>query len=211
VARPALFSAEKILGAAGLLAALHGPSGTTIGAIAEELGAPTGSIYHRFRSKDVLLAELWLQVVEDFQSGFQAALHGIDPRVAGLEAALHTPAWVRANPLPARLLLLHHRSDFVEGDWPPEVAERALRVDQATRSALTSFCRQCLKTTSQGALRRATFAVVDLPYAGVRPHIRANESPPTMVDDLIRDAYLALIPSPGVPHALQIEGRRGRR
>jgi AcrR family transcriptional regulator len=195
VARPAQFTSEKILDAAGLLAALHGPSGTTIGAIAEQLGAPTGSIYHRFRSKEVLLAQLWLQVIEGFQSGFQAALSGRDPRAAGLEASLYTPAWVRANPLPARLLLLHHRDDFVDGDWPSEVEERAQRIDRETRSALNSFCRRALGTVNLTAMRRARYAVVDLPYAAVRPHIRANETPPPMVDDLIREAYLALIPT----------------
>jgi AcrR family transcriptional regulator len=195
MARPAQFTPDKILDAAGGLAALHGPSGITIGAIAEELGAPTGSIYHRFRSKEVLLAELWLQVVEDFQAGFQAALLGRDPQIAGLEAALYMPEWVRRNPLPARLLLLHHRDDFVDGDWPPEVEERARRVDRATRSAVRSFCRRALGTTSPSAMRRARYAVVDVPYAAVRPHVRANESPPAVVDDLIREAYLALIPT----------------
>ncbi len=177
------------------MAARSGEWPSDISAIADELGAPTGSIYHRFRSKEVLLAELWLQVVEGFQSGFQAALLGPDPRAAGLDAALYTPAWVRANPLPARLLLLHHRDDFVDGDWPPEVEERAQRVDRGTRSALSSFCRRALGTINVKAKRRARFAVVDLPYAGVRPHIRANETPPPVVDNLIRDAYLALIPT----------------
>src|SRR3712207_1089671 len=132
--RPARFSNQGILDAAAEVAARSGPAGATMGAIADSLGAPTGSIYHRFRSRDVLLAELWLQTVEAFQVGFRAALAGPDAGAAGLEAALHTPRWVRAHPVPARLLLLHHREDFVPGEWPAEVVERAREVNHGGRA-----------------------------------------------------------------------------
>jgi hypothetical protein len=33
----------------------------------------------------------------------------------GLQAALHTPAWVRTHPDQARLLLLYDRKDFLHG------------------------------------------------------------------------------------------------
>jgi hypothetical protein len=49
--------------------------------------------YHRFSSRDVLLGELWLQTVLDFQQGTTAALDAGD----GLAAALHTPVWVREH------------------------------------------------------------------------------------------------------------------
>src|SRR5882724_1847597 len=63
------FDQAQILDAAERLIARHGPSGATIGAIAQAVGAPTGSIYHRFDSRDVLLAEVWLLLLhrrEDF-------------------------------------------------------------------------------------------------------------------------------------------------
>jgi len=34
------------------------------------VGAPTGSIYHRFDSRDVLLAKVWLRAAGAFQSAF---------------------------------------------------------------------------------------------------------------------------------------------
>jgi AcrR family transcriptional regulator len=194
VARPARYSSQGILEAAAQLAAFEGPTGATIGAIAESLGAPTGSIYHRFPSKDVLLAELWLQTVEAFQAGFQAALAGPDPRDAGLDAALHTPRWVRAHPVPARLLLLHHRDDFLPGGWPPEVVERAADLTRRGEAALRSFARRALGSTRAAAMRRARYAVVELPVAAVMSHLRADEPPPPIVDELVADAYGALIP-----------------
>jgi AcrR family transcriptional regulator len=193
VARPARYSAQGILDAAGELAATRGPVGATIGAIADSLGAPTGSIYHRFRSKDVLLAELWLQTVESFQGGFQLALAGPDAREAGLEAALYTPRWVRAHPVPARLLLLHHRDDFVPGEWPPEVTEREAAVSSQGQASMRSFTRRALGSTSAAARRRAHYAVVELPVAAVLGHVRADEPPPPIVDELVADAYRAVM------------------
>lgn len=193
MARPAQYSTQGILDVAAELAARSGPAKATVGAIAEALGAPTGSIYHRFRSKDVLLAELWLQTIESFQAGFQAALAGPDPREAGLEAALHTPRWVRAHPVPARLLLLHHRDDFVAGDWPVEVVERAADTGRRGQAGLDSFTRRALGSTSAAARRRARFAVVELPVAAVLSYVRANERPPAIVEELVADAYHGVI------------------
>jgi AcrR family transcriptional regulator len=191
--RPARYPAEEILDAAARLAAREGPTGPTIGAIAEALGAPTGSIYHRFRSRDVLLAELWLQTVESFQAGFQAALLAPDTREGGLEAALHTPRWVRAHPVPSRLLLLHRREDFLPGGWPAEVLERAAELGRGGDTALRSFAGRALRSTSTEAMRRVRYAVIDLPYAAVRPHVHADEPPPPIVDELIASAHLAVM------------------
>lgn len=193
--RPARYSAETILDAAAQLAATHGPAGSTIGAIADYLGAPTGSIYHRFGSKDVLLAELWLQTIDAFQVGFQAALSGPQPHDAGLEAALYTPLWVRAHPIPARLLLLHNREDFLPDGWPSEVSERAAELTARSEAALRTFARRALGSANPLAMRRTRYAVVGLPYAAVRSHVRAHEAPPADIDELIADAYRAVIPT----------------
>jgi hypothetical protein len=147
----------------------------------------------RFRSKDVLLAELWLHTAETFQVGFQAALSGPQPRDAGLDAALYTPSWVRAHPAPARLLLLHSREDFLPGGWPVEVAERAAALTKQGEVALYSFAHRALGATDAPAMRRARYAVIDLPYAAVRSHVRAGHAPPVDVDELIADAYRAVI------------------
>jgi AcrR family transcriptional regulator len=195
VGRPARYPAQQILDTAARLAASGGPAGSTISAIANSLGAPTGSIYHRFDSRNALLAELWLQTVESFQVGFQAALSGPEPQPAGLEAALYTPRWVRTHPVPARLLLLHRREDFLPDGWPAEVAQRAADLGRQGELALRSFTARALKSTSARALRRASYAVIDLPYAAVRPHVHADEPPPAIVDELIASAYRAVMAS----------------
>src|SRR3984893_14647988 len=128
--------------AAQAIAAAQGPAAVTIASITARLGAPTGSFYHRFASRNVVLGELWLRTVVDFQAGIGAALDAGD----GLPAALHTPAWVRAHPDNARLLLMYDRKDFVQGEWPEELRERVAEMTQrmeagSLRQAAAIFCR----------------------------------------------------------------------
>src|SRR3954468_20093113 len=97
------------LTAARHIAAEDGPGAVTVTSVTERVGAPSGSFYYRFASRDLLLAELWLTTALAFQKGFVAAIRAGD----GLSAALHTPRWVRAHFDNARLFLLYHRNDFV--------------------------------------------------------------------------------------------------
>ena len=125
----AQFDHADFMAAARALSAERGPAAATVDAIIERLKAPKGSFYHRFASRDALLGELWLATVLAFQEGFVAAIEAGD----GLGAALHVPAWSRRHLDDARLLLLHSRHDFVDGDWPAAlqrgVADQTKRVE----------------------------------------------------------------------------------
>ena len=65
--RRARFDRDQIIESAMRLIAEDGPGAATIAAIAGRVGAPTGSIYHRYSSRELLLADIWLTVVEAFQ------------------------------------------------------------------------------------------------------------------------------------------------
>jgi AcrR family transcriptional regulator len=81
------FGHGSFLAAARDLAVQDGPAAVTVSSVTERLGAPSGSFYYRFASREVLLAELWLATALAFQKGFVAAIKADD----GLTAALHTP------------------------------------------------------------------------------------------------------------------------
>ena len=70
----AKFSQMDFLTAAQAIAAAKGPAAVTIASISARLGAPTGSFYHRFASRNVLLGALWLRTVLNFQQGVSAAI-----------------------------------------------------------------------------------------------------------------------------------------
>ena len=107
----ARFTETDFLTAALAIVSKHGPGGATIASITALLKAPTGSFYHRFASRNVLLGALWLRSVLNFQEGISAALEAGDE----LRAALHTPAWARVHLDEARLLLLFDRADLRAG------------------------------------------------------------------------------------------------
>ena len=183
------FDHADFLEAALALVAEHGPSTVTVGAITGRLKAPTGSFYHRFASRDALLGELWLNTVLDFQKGLDAALKAGD----GLGAALHTPRWVREHPDEGRLLLLYHRDDFVQGDWPQALRERVMEHTRQSRAALEKFAGDTFGRTGPDELRRAQFVLANVPVAAVRQHLQRREPPPPIVDELIRATYRAII------------------
>jgi AcrR family transcriptional regulator len=183
------FDTADFFAAARALAAEHGPAAVTVDSVTAQLGAPKGSFYYRFASRDLLLGELWLATVLAYQQGFVAAIEAGD----GLAAALHTPAWVRANLDDGRLLLLHSRHDFVAGDWPAPL-RRGVR-EQAARfeGCLETFARQAFGRAGPSQLRRATFVLAEVPIAAVRQHLERREPPPPLVDMLISGTYRAIV------------------
>jgi AcrR family transcriptional regulator len=191
--RHAVHDASRILDAASRLAASEGPARATIGRIAAELGAPTGSIYHRFASRDLLLGEVWLAAAERFQHDFGAVLSDGTPRAAALAAACFVPARVRERPDEARLLLLHRREDFFGPAWPEALAARARELQRGADAGLKAACRRLFGRADAATLRALRFAIVDVPLAAVLPHLRANEAPPATVDVLVRTSCEAVL------------------
>lgn len=185
----ASFVHADFLAAARDLAAAGGPTAVTVGSVTERLKAPSGSFYYRFASRDVLLAELWLATALAFQEGFVAAIDAGD----GLTAALHTPIWVRAHLDDARLFLLHHRDDFVQGDWPKTLASEVTRQARRVDACYKRFARDVLGGVDPERLRLARFVLADVPKAAVGPHLRRRELPPPIVDRLITTTYRAIV------------------
>jgi AcrR family transcriptional regulator len=198
MSRAPQFDQAQILDAAERLIARHGPSGATVGAIAQAVGAPTGSIYHRFDSRDVLLAEVWLGAARAFQTAFFERLAGPAPREAGLAAALYMAQRVRERPREARVLLLHRREDFVDRGWPANMRRRAEQLGRQVETELRAFSRRLCGRQDARTVRSIAYALVEAPVAAVRRHVAAEESPPAYVDGLIRTTYEAVIRHLGV-------------
>ena len=185
----AKFSQMDFLTAAQAIAAAEGPAAVTIASISARLGAPTGSFYHRFASRNVVLGELWLGTVLDFREGISAALDAGD----GLQAALHTPAWARAHPDNARLLLMYDRKDFVQGEWPEELRERVAEMTQRMEAGSLRQARVIFGDDGREEVRLAQFLISEVPVAAVRQHLVRREATPPLVDRLIRTTYRAVV------------------
>lgn len=116
--RVAKFDEVQILNAAAKLVAARGPAAATMSAIGAAIGAPNGSIYHRFQSRDELLGQLWLSKAKRFQDRWAEAIDEPDAVKAGLEAALSMPRVVREDLDGAKVMLLYRRADFLAEAGP---------------------------------------------------------------------------------------------
>jgi len=186
--RKAHFKRDEFMDAALRLVAQGGPGALTVSALAGGMKAPIGSVYHRFPSRDVLLAELWIRAVEQFQRGFLEALE-----CNGLLASLYTAEWVRKHPNEGCLLLLYRREELLSGDWPEHLKDDVARLSRELDSGIRSFAQKRFGSLTKESLRRSTFALVDVPLAAVRQYLQERQPPPGIVDELIRETYLAII------------------
>jgi AcrR family transcriptional regulator len=182
--RPAKFTSGDILDAAARVIAQGGPRLATVNTIAEDLGAPTGSIYHRFASRELLLARLWIRTVRRAQAGFLEALAIQDLGQAARTAATHIPCWSREHLDEARVLLLYRRADLALR-WPDELGQELANLNVEVERALRDFTRRRYGSSTAGNLQRVTFALVDVPYAAARRHLLDGKPPPAAADELV--------------------------
>lgn len=195
--RPAKHDESSILNAAAAIVASRGPKAATIAAIGHAIGAPSGSIYHRFRTRDELLGRLWLDKAVFFQDRWRMALNTSDAEEAGLAAALSLPRTVREDLKGARIMLLHRREDFLSESWPAEMQAEAERLSEQVQDGIVQITRRLFGRNSVFARQVATFAVLDLPFAAVRRFVAMGQVPPPAIDDLVTNAYQAVISSHG--------------
>ncbi|MBO8186326.1 TetR/AcrR family transcriptional regulator [Streptomyces spirodelae] len=204
MARPPRFDTEQLLDAAVRLAAVSGPAGVTMAAVAKEAGAPSGSLYHRFAGRPALLAEVWVRTVERFQDSYLHALAAHDDaREAGCAGARHVVAWSRAHPEETRLLL-YGPGDFGRESWPAAYRSRAERGNRRVFGELGALGTR-LGAEGPEAVERITLALIDLPLSVVRRHLRDGGSLPPHAEAVVEDCAAALLdtlPAAGgrVPH-----------
>jgi AcrR family transcriptional regulator len=191
--RPAKHNQADILGAAAKLVAKGGPGAATVTAISHAIGAPNGSIYHRFPSRDALLGRLWLQKASLYQDRWVSAMRDPDARKAGLHAALSMVEVAREDFEGARIMLLHRREDFLSDAWPFEMKKEAERLGAQVEASLGALTKRLFGRNTAAARQVTVFATVDLPFSALRRYVSKGEKPPHSLDALITKAYWALV------------------
>ena len=184
-----VFQHADFLNGARTLIREHGPNAVTLDSLTRMLGAPKGSFYHRFESRDALMGQLWLSAVRSYQEGFVAAIEAGN----GLAAALHTPSWSRANLTDACLLLLYSRHDFVEGDWPADLKRGVDEQKRQVEKCMELFARRQFGRAGTTQIKCATFVLLEAPIAAVKEYLRRREPPAAVVDKLITRTYDAIV------------------
>ncbi len=163
----------------------RGAPSATIEAIAAASGAPTGSIYHRFGSRDELVARLWMRAVRRSQEAFVAALAAEDARAAALDAAVGIVGFCEAHPADARLLVSFRREDLIRALPAGPLADELAVLNRPVERAIASLARRLYGRRTRAALERTLLAVFDLPYGAARRHlISGSPLPPGLRDDI---------------------------
>jgi AcrR family transcriptional regulator len=171
------------------ITAEEGAAAATIGAIAARLGAPTGSIYHRFASRAEILGLAWQTIHGEFETLLCSALGEEN----GLVAALAIPVWARRQPLRARFLLLNERELCVGADAPEAIREAVAAQEQAIEAAFAAFLEAVagLERPAE-SWARARFLVLDAPRTLIRPYLVAGQPIPGFVDTIIRELHAGI-------------------
>ncbi len=187
--RKAKFQKSDFIDAALDLLAEQGIGSITIAAIAQKINAPIGSVYHRFTSREILMAELWVKLIESCQTGFIMELESGN----GLNAALHTFKWVRKHPRKARVLLLYRREELISGDWPGSIKVRVEELKSEMNSSIALFTGKFFGKITRKNLSRVLYCLVQTPLGAARYYIQQEETIPDYYDQFIRETYQAVM------------------
>ncbi|WP_116114036.1 TetR/AcrR family transcriptional regulator [Amycolatopsis ruanii] len=193
--RPPRFPVDDLLDAALQLFAAGGTEAVTMSALARAVGAPSGSVYHRFSGRPALLAALWLRTVRRFQSDYRAVL-GDEPSVADVvEATASVVRWCRSNPAAAQVLYAGKRALGFD-TWSAEDRAAADRTDADLDGILRTAPRPVRAATGLGT-DELLLVLIDLPYAAVRRYLAQGRPPPVSAAGLVARAARTLLTGEG--------------
>ncbi|HEX3518559.1 MAG TPA: helix-turn-helix domain-containing protein [Solirubrobacteraceae bacterium] len=182
MAPPRRHDTDAILDAARTIVLRDGPRAASVAAIAHESKAPVGTLYHRFASRDAILAATWLRALERFQIRALEAAEQDDPLAGAVAMGTAQISFARELPEDARLLLTLRRDDLLDAD-PDHSFRHSLDAINEPLAAVVSKLTKALCGRSSVRNREAVIrAVVDLPSAAVRRHLRDGEGLPTWLE-----------------------------
>ena len=195
--RRALHPKEDILDTTRSLIIERGVHSATIDAISRRSGAPVGSLYHRFRSRDRLLAEMWVRAVRRSQASFIAATRHPEPEQAAVDAALSIYDFVRHYPADARLLASFRREDLLRDTRIPGLIRELQELNQPLEAAVTILARRLVGKPTRTAVAQTLLAAIDIPMGMVRRYLLAGTEVPEWLRAPLEAAVRAVLRNAG--------------
>jgi AcrR family transcriptional regulator len=178
-------SADDFLAAAARLFAAGGARALTMNAVAREVGAPSGSIYHRFPDRAALLAALWLRTARGFQTGYLDVLGQHPTPGSAIRAAVWTVNYC-GKQLPEAIVLQAGVRAFEPDDWPERTRAELSAIDTELRQRIGTAVRVLSDATGRPPDQIA-FAMLDLPLGAVRQRLLAGKPPTKRATELVHD------------------------
>ena len=190
--RPPKFTADAMLDAAAGLLLEGGLPALTAAGVARQVKAPSGSVYHRFGSRDELAAALWMRTVERFDVEVVETLNSPgDPVDVAVATALRLIAWSREQPVDAFVLTMFRREDLAGGEVGADLAERATNLGNRQSTTIRRLAKRLGRASDE-----VSFAVAGIPMAAVRGPIERREPIPAWAPDVVERAVRAALTMP---------------
>lgn len=167
--RPSRFDEDDVLDAA-LRAICRRGSDATIGQVAGELGGPVGSIYHRFGSREEIVARLWVRSIRRFHAALLPVLEGDDSHAALVAGARFVCSYCDEHPDEAIGLHLSGQERLLRApDLPPELRDDIRTINDGLEERTRALTTRRYGRASARAVGRVHLATRVLPYGLVRP------------------------------------------
>jgi len=194
VGRNRKFTDDQLLDAVRDAVVAHG-RGATVAQVSALSGAPTGSLYHRFTSREEMLIRLWLRSIERFHARlFEVAAGWDDPgeALAGLAGA--TVAYCREEPAEALAMTLY-RHERLMAVVPDALRERAAHVNDRAFSLLADLGARRFPAWAgePGLVEFVYTCVVGLCYGLIRPYVMSGTPIPGWLDEVIASGCAAAL------------------
>jgi hypothetical protein len=188
MARPVRFSKDDILDGAAQALMQVGPN-LSIATIARQIDGPSGSIYHRFRSREELLIQLWLRSIRRFQVGFLSACTINDPHVAITKAASHIISYCREQPQDALAMTLYRHARLIDSA-PAALKADVEHINDEITGAVADLCLRRYDAATTRHREILALAIKQTPYGIVRPYV--GSSVPDWLDEAAIAAAIAI-------------------
>ena len=193
MARPRIHQPDAVMDRARRLVLDNGVRAATIEAIAAASGAPMGSLYHYFNSRDELLARLWVRAVRRSQAAFSAAAEDEDPECAAVAAAMSIYDFCTRERDDARLLVSMRREDLIQAELPSDIVKELKELNRPVQRTVEQLSRRLYHRARARDRDRVLLATFDLPYGVARPYVIRGQTPPPHRRRLLGPAVLAVI------------------
>lgn len=170
------FSDTDVFATVGGMMARRGAITTTDVQDATRLS--TGSLYHRFGSREGLLAETWLNSLRSFQPYFLAVLRDPASSIGAIAAA--TPRFCREHRAEALVLTCCNARQFIGSGTPPRIAEEIEALNGEAGAALIDYAAR-----GGHALAACRIGFAGFPLGAVQMYLPDRDVPEYV------DAYVA--------------------
>jgi AcrR family transcriptional regulator len=189
-------SEESILDTTGSLLLARGLKTVTVDAIAQASGAPKGSIYYRFSSRDDIFARLWLRAVERFRTALLGVAQQEDPLETSVLGALAVYDFCDKQRPDARLLMSFSHHDLLRGNIRAELRHRLHDLNQSIARAQRDMAVRLYGEATTKARQRLERAVFQVPFGLARECLIANQPMPREARVDLEYAARALLTAP---------------